>query len=108
MEKATIEQKEGTTMAAIGAQKSEEKKHERVPVIGEWRISTSDQCPHCGSRRKTLVASLGWICTTCFDHCKEEAEKLVEVGSGVSHMRQAYQLAICSYRETYSSPHTRH
>ena len=91
-------------MEAIGAQNREGKKHERVPVIGERRISTSDQCPHCGSRRKTLVVGLGWICTTCFDHCKEEAEKLVEVGSGVSHMRQAYQLAICSYRETHGSP----
>ena len=88
-------------MAALGTQKQDSKKHERVPVIGEWRISTSDQCPHCGSRRKTLVVSLGWICTTCFDHCKEEAEKLVEVGSGVSHLRQAYQLAINSYRETH-------
>jgi hypothetical protein len=91
-------------MEAVSVQKQDNKKHERIPVIGEWRISTSDQCPHCGSRRKTLVNGLGWICTTCFDQCKEEAEKVVEVGSGVSQMRQAYQLAISSYRETHKLP----
>jgi ribosomal protein L37AE/L43A len=69
----------------------------RVPVVGELRISTSDQCSRCRSRRKTLVASLGWICTTCFDRCKEKAEKLVVERNAVHRIPEAYERAILSY-----------
>jgi hypothetical protein len=82
-------------------EKTQEKKPTRIPVVSEFRIATAEPCLQCGLRRKTLVASLGWICTSCFDHCKEEAEKLLEVGSGVAHIRQAYELAISSYREAH-------
>ena len=71
----------------------------RVPVLGELRISTSTHCSRCQSRRKTLVASLGWICTTCFDRCKEEAEKLVVEGSAVQRIPAAYERAVRSYSD---------
>jgi hypothetical protein len=70
-----------------------------VPVVGELRISTSQQCSRCGSRRKTLVASLGWICTICFDRCKEEAEKLVVERNALYRIPEAYKRAIRSYSE---------
>jgi hypothetical protein len=71
----------------------------RVPVIGELRISTPDQCPRCRSRRKTLVVSLGWICTRCFDQCKEEAERLVVERNAVRRIPEAYKRAIRVYSE---------
>jgi hypothetical protein len=98
----TKRRKGGRRVDTTAMENTQEKKPTRIPVISEFRIATAEPCLHCGSRRKTLVASLGWICTGCFDHCKEEAEKLLEVGSGVVHIRQAYELAICSYRESHS------
>ncbi len=71
----------------------------RVPVIGELRIFTPDQCPRCQSRRKTLVMSLGWICTRCFDQCKEEAERLVVERNAVRRIPEAYKRAIRVYSE---------
>jgi hypothetical protein len=76
-----------------------EQRNTRVPVIGELRISTPDQCPRCRSRRKTLVASLGWICTRCFDQCKEEAEKLVVERNAVRRIPEAYKRAVRVYSE---------
>ena len=73
----------------------------RVPVVGELRISTSDQCSRCGARRKTLVARLGWICTACFDRCKEEAEKLIVKRNAVHCIPEAYEQAIRSYSELH-------
>jgi hypothetical protein len=70
-----------------------------VPVIGELRISTPDPCPRCRSRRKTLVVSLGWICTRCFDRCKEEAERLVVERNAVRRIPEAYKRAIRVYSE---------
>jgi len=55
---------------------------ERVLVIGESRRSFPTSCSTCGSRRKTWLRSLGWVCTGCFDQCKETAEECIEVGSG--------------------------
>jgi hypothetical protein len=68
-----------------------------IPVVCELRISTSDQCSRCRSRRKTFVASLGWICTTCFDQCKEEAEKLIVERNAVQRIPKAYEHAIHSF-----------
>jgi hypothetical protein len=71
----------------------------RIPVVCELRISTTEQCARCRSRRKTLVASLGWICTSCFDRCKEEAEKLSVERNAVQRIPEAYARAIRSYSE---------
>jgi hypothetical protein len=71
----------------------------RVPVVGELRRATCDPCSRCGSRRQTLVASLGWICTACFDRCKEEAEKLIVERNAVYRIPAAYERAIRSYSE---------
>jgi hypothetical protein len=49
------------------------------------------------------VSNLGWVCTICFERCKAAAEQLIEVGNGVSRMRQAYELAIHSYKEVVSA-----
>jgi len=76
---------------------------ERVVVLRERRITSAEHCPKCDSRRKTWVSSLGWVCTICFEHCKATAEQLIEVGTGVSRLRQAYELAIHSYKETAST-----
>jgi ribosomal protein L37AE/L43A len=88
-------------MRVISAVKKVEHHLTRVPVIGELRISTSYQCSRCGSRRKTLVASLGWICTVCFDRCKAEAEKLVGERNAVYRIPEAYKRAIRSYSELH-------
>jgi len=73
---------------------------ERVVVMRERRITSSEHCPTCDSRRKTWVQNLGWVCTVCFERCKARAEQLVDVGAGVSRLRQAYEHAIHSYKET--------
>jgi hypothetical protein len=86
-------------MRVISAGKKIEHHLTRVPVVGELRISTAAQCSRCGSRRKTLVASLGWICTTCFDRCKEEAERLVVERNAVHRIPAAYARAIHFYSE---------
>ena len=86
-------------MRLTSAVKKVEQHLTRVLVVGELRISTSDQCSCCGWRRKTLVASLGWICTACFDRCKEEAEKLVVERNAVHRIPEAYERAIRSYSE---------
>ena len=86
-------------MRVTSAVKKIEQPLTRVPVVGEVRISTSHQCSRCGSRRKTLVASLGWICTACFDRCKEEAEKLVVERNALYRIPEAYNRAIRSYND---------
>ena len=86
-------------MRLTSAVKEIEQQLTRVPVIGELRRSTSEPCSRCRSRRETLVASLGWICTTCFDQCKEEAEKPIEERHAVYRIPEAYKRAIRSYRE---------
>jgi hypothetical protein len=88
-------------MRVISAVKKGERHLTRVPVVGELRIATSNPCSRCGSRRKTLVASLGWICTACFDRCKEEAEKLVVERNAVYRIPEAYKRAIRSYSELH-------
>ena len=90
-------------MAAVSFVLEEKYNPERVVVLRERRITSSEHCPTCDSRRKTWVSLLGWVCTVCFERCKAEAEQLVEVGSGVSRMRQAYELAIHSYKEEVSA-----
>ena len=77
---------------------------ERVLVIGESRRSFPPSCSTCGSRRKTWLRRLGWVCTGCFDQCKEAAEQCIEVGSGVARMRQAYERAILSYQAAHPAP----
>jgi hypothetical protein len=89
-------------MRATSAVKTVEPQLTRVPVMGELRRSTSEPCSRCRSRRKTLVASLGWICTPCFDQCKEEAEKLIGERHAVSRIPEAYKRAIHSYSELSS------
>jgi predicted amidophosphoribosyltransferase len=84
-------------MEAIPLRQREKPAPERVLVIGERRCSSPPSCSTCGSRRKTWLRSLGWVCTGCFDQCKEAAEQCIEVGSGVARMRQAYERAILSY-----------
>lgn len=79
------------------AVKTAEKQRARIPVVGELRIATSEHCSRCGSRRKTLTAGLGWACTTCFDRCKELAERQIMEQNRVYHLREAYELAIRSY-----------
>jgi hypothetical protein len=88
-------------MEAMNNHKKEKAASERVLVIGEKRRSSQTHCSMCGSRRTTWLDRLGWVCTVCFDRCKETAEQLIEVGSGVSRMRQAYELAIRSYQVAY-------
>jgi len=91
------QEKGASKMEAIHIRKHEKTEPERVLAIGERRRSSSTHCSICGSRRKTWLRSLGWVCTVCFDQCKETAEKFIEVGSGVTRMRQAYERAILSY-----------
>jgi hypothetical protein len=86
-------------MRSTSAVKEVEPQLTRVPVMGELRRSTSEPCSRCRSRRKTLVASLGWICTTCFDQCKEEAEKLMGERHAVYRIPEAYKRAIRTYSE---------
>src|SRR4029434_6394804 len=86
-------------MRSTSAVKEVEQQLTRVPVMGELRRSTSEHCSRCRSRRKTLVASLGWICTTCFDQCKEEAEKLMWARHAVYRIPEPYKRAIHSYSE---------
>src|SRR5258706_6854558 len=69
----------------------------RVLVIGERRRSFPTHCSTCGSRRKTWLRSLGWVCTVCFEQCKERAEQCLEVGNGVARLHHAYEQAILSY-----------
>ena len=97
MKERDLRMERGRTMRAISTTKKGEQHLRRVPVVGELRISTSDQCSRCGSRRKTLVMSLGWICTACFDQCKEEAEKLVVARNARYRIPEAYERAINSY-----------
>ena len=94
MEKGT------SAMGVVSLVPKEKNGAERVVVLRERRITSSEHCPTCDSRRKTWVRALGWICTICFEHCKAQAERLIEVGSGVSRLRQAYERAIHSYKET--------
>ena len=89
-------------MGAIARLREEKYGVERVVVLWERRITSSEHCSTCDSRRKTWVISLGWACTICFERCKAEAEQFVEVGSGVARMRQAYERAIHSYKEMVS------
>jgi hypothetical protein len=86
-------------MRSTSAVKEVEQQLTRVPVMGELRRSTSEPCSRCRSRRKTLVANLGWICTPCFDRCKEEAEKLIVERNAVQRIPEAYERAIRTYSE---------
>jgi transposase-like protein len=88
-------------MEAVTIHVKEKIESERIVVVGERRRSSAPHCSVCGSRRKTWLDRLGWVCTVCFDRCKETAEQLVDAGSGVSRMRQAYDLAIRSYQVAY-------
>lgn len=91
-------------MEAVAISLTEKPKAGRAVVLCERCTSFPEHCPACGSRRKTRVADLGWIRTSCFDQCKEDAELVVEAGSGVARLRQAYELAICSYRAAHEVP----
>jgi hypothetical protein len=84
-------------MEAIQIRTREKLQPDHVLVIGERRRSFPTPCSTCGARRKTWLKSLGWVCTACFDQCKERAEQCLEVGSGVARLRQAYERAILSY-----------
>jgi len=86
-------------MRLTSAGKKIEQHATRIPVVCELRMFTTEQCSRCQSRRKALVASLGWICTMCFDRCKEEAEKLVVERNAVQRIPAAYERAIRSYSE---------
>ena len=44
-----------------------------------------------------VQTAVGWICTACFDRCKEEAEKLVVERNAVHRIPEAYERAIRSY-----------
>ncbi len=99
MKKRNFRTERGLTMRLTSAVKTVDQHRTRIPVVGELRISTSDHCSRCRSRRKTLVASLGWICTACFDRCKEEAEKLSVERSAVHRIPEAYEQAIRFYSE---------
>lgn len=69
-----------------------------VLVFRERRITAAASCPTCNSRRQSWVSRLGWVCTACFERYKAGAEHLVEVGQGVTRLRQAYELAISAYQ----------
>lgn len=86
-------------MRTATALKEETLKSVGVLVFRERRITSSEHCPTCDSRRKSWVDSLGWVCTACFERYQEVAEQVVDVGSGVARMRQAYELAIHSYQQ---------
>ena len=88
-------------MEAIQIRTHEKLHPDHVPVIGERRRSSPTPCSTCGSRRKTWLRSLGWVCTACFDQCKERAEQFLEAGSGVARLRQAYERAILSYHAAH-------
>jgi ribosomal protein L37AE/L43A len=90
-------------MNAVGMLKEDKGGPERVVVICERRITSAEHCPKCDSRRKTRVNNLGWVCTVCFERCKATAEQLVEIGNGVSRIRQAYDLAVHSYKEVQAA-----
>ena len=92
-------------MEASPLRKREKTAPERVLVIGENRRSSPPSCPTCGSRRKTWLRSLGWVCTACFDECKETAEQGLAVGSGVARLRQTYERAILSYHAAHPAPY---
>jgi hypothetical protein len=91
-------------MEAIPLRTHEKMAPEWVLVIGESRCSSPPPCSTCGSRRKTWLRSLGWVCTACFDQCKERAEQCLEVGSGAARMHQAYARAIVSYQAAHPAP----
>ena len=91
-------------MAVIPLRPREKRAPARVLVIGESRRSSPPPCSTCGSRRKTWLRRLGWVCTGCFDQCKATAEHCIEVGSGVARMRQAYARAILSYQAAHPAP----
>jgi hypothetical protein len=84
-------------MEAIPIRTREKLHPDHVLVIGERRRSFPTPCSTCGSRRKTWLRKLGWVCTACFDQCKERAEQFIDAGSGVARLRQAYNQAILSY-----------
>ena len=88
-------------MATSDTFRKEKTDPERILVLQERRTSSHTPCATCRSRRKTWQRSLGWVCTVCFDQCKETAEQLIEVGSGVSRMRHAYELAVLSYHAAH-------
>ena len=91
-------------MEAIPLRKHAQTEPARMLVISERRCSSQTPCSTCGSRRKTWLRRLGWVCTGCFDQCKETAEQCIEVGSGVARMRQAYARAILSYQAAHPAP----
>jgi ribosomal protein L37AE/L43A len=91
-------------MEAIPLRQRETTAPARVLVFGESRRSFPTSCATCGSRRKTRLRSLGWVCTGCFDQCKATAEECIEVGSGVARLRQAYARAILSYQAAHPAP----
>src|SRR5215470_17505446 len=93
--------KGAAAMTASDTRKKERTDPARIVVLRERRTSSRTPCAACGSRRKTWQSSLGWVCTSCFDKCKETAEQLIEVGSGVSRMRHAYELAVLSYHAAH-------
>jgi hypothetical protein len=70
-----------------------------ILVFRERRITGAAACPTCHSRRQSWVSRLGWVCTACFERYKAGAERLVEVGQGVTRLRQAYELAIAAYQQ---------
>jgi len=64
--------------------------------------------PHEQLTAQDVGERLRGVCTTCFERCKAETEPLVAVSSGVSRMRQAYELAIYSYKEAaHTDPNSR-
>jgi len=85
-------------MRTTAALKEETPRSAGVLVFCERRITSSNHCPTCNSRRKTWVSNLGWVCTACFERYKQAAEQLIEVGQGVARLRHAYELAIHAYQ----------
>ena len=71
----------------------------RTAVMYEVRYSTPDPCPHCGSRRKTVVPCLGPICTECFAQCQKVAEQEIEEENAAQAIPEAYELALTLYLE---------
>src|SRR5690348_12630517 len=103
MKERNFRMESGPAVKLTSAVKKVEQHLTRIPVIGELRIASADPCSRCRSRRRTLVVSLGWICTECFGRCKEEAEKLVVERNAVHRIPEAYKRAIRSYSELNGS-----
>jgi hypothetical protein len=93
-------------METIPLRPREQMAPQRVLVIGESRRSSPSPCSTCGARRKTWLRSVGWVCTACFDQCKETADRFIEVGSGAARMRHAYARAIVAYQAAHPAPDT--